>query len=345
MIAPFYRYRFLLLFVAVVISLSGSLCSAQDTARSKSQRGLEKGEVKWVSQWPEADQKRRNTGGLGEKFRLVLLGKKNLELTRPVSAITDMKGNVWILDQQNNSIFEVTNGIGKIPHFIEKRGYDLSSLVGICNFLPDEFLFTDSHLNKIFLVNTGRKTCTPLNDTMKLDKPTGIAYSAVHHEIWLIETGRHRVLVLSENGSLKRIIGSRGTERGMFNFPTHIWIDKKGYVYIVDAMNFRVQVFNDDGQVVSVFGSNGDGSGYFASPKGIATDSHGNIYVADALFHVVQIFDIAGRYLYTFGSQGHGTGEFWMPSGVFIDDNDKIYVSDCYNSRLQVFQFIAGGKQ
>ena len=66
-----------------------------------------------------------------------------------------------------------------------------------------------------------------------------------------------------------------------FNFPTFIWIDNKGIVYLVDTMNYRIQILDKTGNFIFSFGSIGDATGYFARPKGIATDSHGNIYVAD----------------------------------------------------------------
>jgi DNA-binding beta-propeller fold protein YncE len=216
----------------------------------------------------------------------------------------------------------------------------MSSLVGICYGPNSSILFTDSHARTIYSLTAEKKNLRILNDTLKLEQPTGIAYSMVNKEIWVVETKAHRIAVLNEKGELLRRLGKRGNGPGEFNYPTHIWIDKKGLIYITDAMNFRIQVLNAGGEVVSIFGEAGDASGYLASPKGIATDSFGNIYVVDALFHVVQVFDIKGKLLYKFGNQGHGNGEFWMPSGIYIDNQDNIYVADSYNSRVQVFQLI-----
>ncbi|MFI5150486.1 MAG: 6-bladed beta-propeller [Bacteroidia bacterium] len=331
-------------FVMVLAALGSLVMTgfAQDSLLLKAGQGLEQGDVKWISQWPVRDSKQKDKD-VKARLRHIIFGARRQVLTRPVSMIADQRGEYWILDQQSNTIFQVSEGQGKVPRFLEKKGLDLTSLVGICKFRQGELLFTDSHLDKIFLINSDKKTCVVLNDSLKLDKPTGIAYSADHHEIWVVETGKHCIRVLSEGGVVLRTVGSRGGGKGEFNFPTQITISKQGFVYVVDAMNFRIQVLNNKGDVVSLFGKNGDGSGSFASPKGIATDSYGNIYVADALFHVVQIFNVTGRLLYTFGTQGQGEGEFWMPSGVFVDEKDKIYVSDCYNSRVQVFQLIAGG--
>jgi len=316
-------------------------CQAQDTTQIKPSDGLEKAEIKWVSQWPSAKSKQQDKE-VKHQIKDFIIGKKKSGLVRPVAILAFNQNSFWILDQESNAIFQVTDDAGKIPRFIERKNDKYSSLVGICKYLDTEMLFTDSRANKIFVINPEKKECVILNDSLKLNKPTGIAYSALNKEIWVLETGAHRIVVLNEKGDIKKTIGSRGSAKGEFNFPTHIWIDKKGNAFVTDAMNFRIQVLNKDGIVTSVFGKSGDATGYFSSPKGVATDSYGNVYVADALFHVVQVFDVNGIFLYTFGSQGNEEGQFWMPSGIYIDESDKIYVADSYNSRIQIFQLITG---
>lgn len=293
-------------------------------------------QVEFVSQYPTVESKHQNKK-LADKLNQILFGKIKKDLGRPVSMIVSQTNQYWILDQKNKSIFHVNTKKSEIPHYIEKNKFNLNSLVSICNFKNEQILFSDSYLNTIFLIDPENKKCSVLNDSLKLEKPTGIIFSAANNEIWVTETGKHRIVILNEKGEIKRTIGKRGIGKGEFNFPTHIWMDSKGLVYVVDAMNFRVQIFDSQGIVQSVFGTNGDATGNFASPKGIATDSYGNIYVADALFNAVQIFDFNGNFLYTFGSQGQDAGQFWMPSGIYIDDKDFVYVSDTYNSRVQIF--------
>jgi DNA-binding beta-propeller fold protein YncE len=295
--------------------------------------------VEWVRNWPSADSKPQKKK-FKDQFNSVLFGNKAPVLSNPVALMAYSPDEFWILDQANKTVFQVKKGVGDIPHSISKSDLDLSSLVGICFGPNSSILFTDSKAQKVFRILPEKKKLDVLNDTLSLEQPTGIAYSSVNKEIWVVESKAHRISILNENGGLIKRIGHRGNAEGEFNYPTHIWIDKNGYIYINDALNFRIQVLNPDGKVISVFGQAGDASGYLARPKGIAADSFGNIYIVDALFHVVQVFDIKGNFLYTFGSQGHGNGEFWMPSGIFIDSLDNIYVADTYNSRIQLFKLI-----
>jgi DNA-binding beta-propeller fold protein YncE len=318
---------------------TGMVTMSQDTVMAGYNSDGKKDYIKWVSQFPDLNSDNKTSGG--KKIINYLFGKNELEIViKPVGIVGTDPENYWIIDQGGGTIFKIKDNVGEITHFKNKTYKEFPSLVGICELPNSKMLFSDSYLNKLFTFLPDKKELNILNDTLMLDRPTGVAYSSVNQEIWVLETNAHRVTVLNEKGQIVKRIGKRGTAPGEFNFPTYIWIDKFGKVFIVDAMNFRVQVFSPDGKVISVFGKAGDASGSFARPRGIATDSDGNIYVADALFNSVQIFDIDGNFLYDFGMQGQDKGRFWMPAGIFIDENDFIYVADTYNSRVQIFKYL-----
>jgi DNA-binding beta-propeller fold protein YncE len=341
------------LLLALLFSLSGqglnpNILSQEDAKYT----------IRWVSQYPaiKAKTKEHNNGisvtpseehskertGKQLKNRItdLIFGEKTSKPIKPMSIIAINPDTFWIVDQGIGSILEVFNGVGEMTHIRNKKLETLPSLVSSCLLPGNKILFTDSKLNKVFVLIPGSKEYKILNDSLILDQPTGIAYSAVNKEIWVVETKAHRISVLNEEGILIKQIGSRGSSPGEFNFPTYIWIDKSGTVFVVDAMNFRIQIFSENGELLSVFGEIGDSSGYLSRPKGIATDSYGHIYVADALFHVVQVFDNRGKFLYVFGSQGQEKEQFWMPTGIFIDHSNYIYIADSYNSRIQVYQLI-----
>ncbi|WP_372793251.1 6-bladed beta-propeller [Lutibacter sp.] len=293
--------------------------------------------VQWVNQIPPLQQDIKKQRKRWLK-RLLFGNNDILGLQKPVLAIPVNAASSIILDQGNGTLYIYEEDKFEIPKIVRKREGKFTSLVS-ASLLPNkDLLFTDSKLDGIFKLTEDLKSIGLLNDSLKLKQPTGIAYSSLNNQIWVVETGAHQISILDIHGNRIKTIGQRGTGKGEFNFPTYIWIDNKGIAYVVDALNYRIQLFDSAGNFLSMFGENGNGTGYFASPKGIATDSHGNIYVVDALFHGVQIFDAQGNYLYQFGKQGRQTGEFWMPSGIYIDTNNFIYVADSYNSRIQIFQ-------
>jgi DNA-binding beta-propeller fold protein YncE len=300
--------------------------------------------VEWVGQYPaKADTAPRNA--FFRQLTTLVAGKNNkARLVRPMAVIANKPSDMWVLDQGNQNIFRVAHDKLEIPAATKRLVDQLPSLVGLC-FAGDRkhLLFTDSRKNKVYTLMEGAKRMTPFADTVKLEQPTGIAYNKVTGEVWVTETGAHRISVFNADGVLLRRFGTRGTEAGEFNFPTSVWIDDKGDAYVVDAMNFRVQIFDKTGRFITMFGELGDGTGYMARPKGVATDTYGNIYVTDAQFNVVQVFDREGTFLYRFGGLGREHGSFRLPGNIFIDEDNFIYVADSYNARVQVFQLKNGG--
>lgn len=294
--------------------------------------------IRWIRQIPSVEKEKRTLKiWLYELF----FGEIPPIINKPVSIACIDSDNIWILDHGNNDIVDIFEKKKKVTKYTNK---DFSSLVGICITTDKEILFTDSRVCKIFKIKSGLKKPVVLNDSLKLSQPTGIAFSKINQEIWVVETGLHRISILNTKGELIRTIGKRGTGSGEFNFPTSIWIDDNGLVYIVDAMNFRVQIFDKTGEFISAFGKAGDATGFFARSKGIATDSFGNIYISDALFNSVQIFNKNGKFLYNFGKYGNGQEQFSMPAGIFIDKDNFIYIADSFNARIQVFQLINGNQ-
>lgn len=292
--------------------------------------------VQWIGQFPtETGQKAPD---FGDRLSRLVFGKKAQEVIKPFNVVAVDPGQYWILDQGAGGVFEVLEEEGELIRCMKRASQDFPSLVGMCGTPAGDIFFTDSRLNQIMQVADGELSV--FADALSFDQPTGIAFHRQSREIWVVETGAHRISVLNRDGERIRTIGGRGTTPGLFNYPTFIWIDSNGRVFVVDSMNFRVQILNAMGQAESTFGTSGDATGNMARPKGLATDSHGHIYVADALFHTVQIFDDQGRFLSSFGSQGQEKGKFWMPSGIFIDEEDHIYVADSYNARVQVFQLV-----
>ena len=312
--------------------------------------------INWISQYPKIKKEKdsenkknkfsdiilgvdkREKKSSNNWFTNLLFGAKSSGLIKPMSVLAISPDTFWVADQGHGSILKVFKQVGEITQFKNKNIENIPSIVGSCFMPNNKIIFTDSRLNKIFWFSKGNRELHIFNNSVLLEQPTGVAYSSVNKEVWVVETKAHRISILDENGKLIKQFGSRGIAPGQFNFPTYIWIDKLGMVYVVDAMNFRIQIFDRTGTFVSTFGEIGDASGYFTRPKGIATDSYGHIYVADAMFHVVQVFDRSGNLLYVFGSQGQEKEQFWMPTGIYIDEENYIYIADSYNSRVQVFK-------
>jgi DNA-binding beta-propeller fold protein YncE len=139
--------------------------------------------------------------------------------------------------------------------------------------------------------------------------------------------------------------GSYGSDKGQFNSPNGVAVDKDGNVYVADTGNRRIQKFDRYGNWLLMWGSYGSGNGQFEEPYGVAVDKDGNVYVADGNYSQtdglvssrIQKFDSNGTFLLKWGSYGSGDGQFREPRGVAVDTAGNVYVADTHNYRIQKF--------
>lgn len=206
-------------------------------------------------------------------------------------------------------------------------------------FMDESFCVVDSVLRKVCVFDREGDFKFAFGQS-HLTRPTGVAFSAVHRQLYVSDTAEHKIKVFGENGEFLYELGLRGIGPGEFNFPTHLWTDEQGNVYVSDTLNYRIQVFSGEGTYLRMFGVHGDRPGNFAHPAGIATDSQGHIYVVDKQYENIQVFDIEGNILMAFGGEGSAPGDFWLPSGIFIGEKNRIYIADSFNKRIQVFEFL-----
>ena len=236
-------------------------------------------------------------------------------------------------------------------HFIDMRRHryqavtdldkgTLQQPIGVTTDGNGSVYVSDSLLGNVLVFDCQGKFIRPLTGEGTLKRPAGLAYSSRTGLLYVADVIAHQVKVLRPDGTLVGAIGSRGTEPGELNFPTHLWVDENGNLYVTSAMNFAICIFDASGNFLSSFGREGDTPGYFTRPKGVATDRAGHIFVVDAIFDNFQVFDHRGSLLLTVGQSGAGEGEFWLPAGIFIDSHNRIFVADQQNRRIEVFQYL-----
>ena len=286
----------------------------------------------------EADLKAKGswTQGLGE----LLFGKSRIGVLVAPSAVA--------IDQ-NDRLFVTDSAVAVVHVFdLNKRTYkQFAALAGREKLLKpvgltivDKRIYVvDSILRKVCVFDKKGNFIFSFG-AERFHRPSGIAYSREDEIIYVADTAGHTIDVFTKAGKFIEQIGSRGMSAGMFNFPTHLWVDKSGRLYVSDTLNYRIQVFSREHRFLQMFGRQGDRPGYFAHPCGLATDSFGNIYVTDRQFENVQVFDRQGRILLAFGQEGTQAGQFWLPAGLFIDRRNRIYVADSFNKRIQVFELL-----
>lgn len=267
-----------------------------------------------------------------------LSGRAQEVLLRP-SAVAERAGVLYVADPGVPALWIFDAPRDRSIQVTQVGAQALMSPVALA-LGPQEGVFVaDTALKKVFLLDHDGLLLRTF-ETQGLERPAAVLWNDATHELFVLDSLRHRVTVFDGNGALLRHVGDSGAQNGQFNRPTHLTgdsSDPQGNLLVTDALNFRVQAINPQGGFLWKFGQNGNGSGDFAAPKGLATDKEGHIYVVDALFEVVQIFNRQGQLLLAFGGRGNGAGQFALPRGIFISPDDKVYVADTYNQRVQVF--------
>ena len=241
----------------------------------------------------------------------------------------------------------VADSLGGVIHVydVERRRYstlqtEASTLIGIVA-AGQQLFVTDSTGVGVLCLDLRGRVRWRLGAKDGFARPTGLALG--DDRLYVVDTVRHRVVMVSLDGKVIGAFGARGTAPGEFNYPTNISRDRDGHLYVTDTLNFRVQQLEADGRPLRIFGRVGDSAGDFDKAKGIALDSAGHVYVVEGLNDRVEMFEPDGRLLMTFGGSGVGPGELWLPSGIAVA-NDIVYVADSANRRVQMFEYVKGAR-
>lgn len=274
--------------------------------------------------------------GLFTKIINFIFGDESKEqwLIQPVG-IAAKNRVIYVADPGAKGFHIINLGKNKYEFINRTKNSFLISPVGIAVSESNQIYVCDSQLKLIIVYNNKLNPEFEISYT-EFIRPTGITIK--NNNLYVIDTGLHKVFVFDLNGNLKFSFGSRGNDKGKFNFPVSVAVSKQ--IYVVDALNHRIQTFDSEGNYQFSFGKIGDKPGSFANPKSIAIDSDNNVYVTDALMDNFQIFNNRGDLLLVVGSQGTGNGEFLSPNGITIDKDDKIYIVDMLNRRIQIFKYL-----
>jgi DNA-binding beta-propeller fold protein YncE len=282
--------------------------------------------------------------GVFRKLFDYLIGKSEVPMVAPYGVETDSAARLYVVDTflRTVHVFDVK---GSAYYLFASDDANLISPIDIAiENASGSIYVSDSKAGVVKIFKDAGKNFAGEIGKGVLKRPTGVAVNPKTAELLVVDTLEATVFRFKlADHKLTGQFGGSGKAPGELNFPTNIFVNGDGIIFVTDSLNFRIQEFTPDGKLLRGFGGIGNSPGHFSRPKGVAVDSDGNIYVVDSLFDNVQIFDRDSRLLMDFGRPGKGYGEFWLPTGIFIDPGDRIYVSDTYNKRVQIFQYLKKG--
>lgn len=277
----------------------------------------------------------------------------------PKGIALDASGNLYVADQGNNCIREITN--------ISGSGGDVTTLAGsTAGFLDgtaanaqfnqpaavavDEngrVYVADFANNRIRVIGGGSVYTFAGDGTAALFwYPTGIA-TINHNNVYVADMNNHRIrLILNSNlftlaGSTAGFVDGGGSS-AKFNQPYGVAIGTDGTVYVADEQNHAIRDINVDKMVSTLAGgSNGaaDGTGtaaQFGIPVAVAVDASGNVYVADNGNPRIRKITPGGAVTTITAefADGSGLALFSAPSGIALDPQGNIYISDAGTHRI-----------
>jgi len=110
------------------------------------------------------------------------------------------------------------------------------------------------------------------------------------------EKNKNIKISLVENFS----IGKNPGDTLIFGNLTHIVIDKKGHIYVLDKENLKIYKFNKKGTFLKSFGNNGDGPGEFLYPNDMGITPSNILVIVDRQRSRVIKYSTDGEFLAEF---------------------------------------------
>ncbi len=255
------------------------------------------------------------------------------QLSSPTGVAIDGAGTLYIADQVNNRIREVTKG-GIIS---TQAG---NSATGA--FSGDGGLGTAADLNLplgVVVDSSGNfYIADSQNDVVRKVTPAdAISTFAGEYGLGFAFTGDGGVATAAA-----------------FDEPGALALDNAGNMYVVDVVNNRIRKINISSNIITtIAGSNGkgySGDGGLATianlnrPLGVAVDSSGAVYIADSENNRIRkvvgstITTVVGTGTPSFSGDGGAATKATLnnPSGVAVDAAGNLYIADTNNGRIRV---------
>jgi NHL repeat len=294
----------------------------------------------------------------------------------PGGITVDGKGNVWIaaagLEPPAPSS-EARGRAGNTANVDPDTGLPIPAARGRGAAAPP--LPIDAHVLKFsatgqFMLQIGAsgKIDGPESQTT-LNRPAAVAVDDAANEVYVADSGNHRVIVFdAATGSYKRhwgAYGERPTAEGggpydpgapaarQFRDVSCVKISKDGMVYVCDRSSDRIQVFRKDGTFIKEAVIAKETTGATVTGQFGVVSSHGsvwdlafsndprqqNLFVADGQNKIVRILSRdALTQIGTIGSGGRYPGQFLVVSTIASDSKGNLYTGEQHHGkRVQKF--------
>jgi Abnormal spindle-like microcephaly-assoc'd, ASPM-SPD-2-Hydin/NHL repeat len=296
------------------------------------------------------------------------------QLNQPYGVAVDSSGDIFIADNKDSVIREVSASTGNISTFAGVAVPDPNNaghLVGLPGYSGDGHLATDAEL--------GFLNDSPFSPGLATDRSGNVFIAdTANNAVREVSASTGKITTLAGDG----LIGFSGdggpaTSAELF-FPRDVAVDGSGNVFIMDAGNCTVRkITASTGVISTVAGTPPDSDGNFScgfsgdggpatsaqlfpidllTPAGgVAVDSSGNLFIADTGNGVIRevsastgiITTVAGASGLGFvgfsGDGGPATSALLnAPYSVTVDASDNIFIADTFNNVIREVTAVNG---
>lgn len=159
-------------------------------------------------------------------------------------------------------------------------------------------------------------------------------------EVFLVESGRHRLVKLSLTGERLDSLGRRGSGDYSFNNPVSVDATNGMRIYVADKNNRRIQTYDRRLQFLgSLLPPERAGfNELFFNPEKVAVNKFGEVYVYDRETEKILKYDQNGRFVLFVDLRGL---EIALPIGSMSHFEDSLFLSE--SGRNVLHEITTGG--
>ena len=246
---------------------------------------------------------------------------------QPRSIYVDQtKGKIYIIDTLNNRIISYDKNYKFISRFDAEGRLDLP--ISMLKDKKGHLILTNKGERSVLVIHIEEKIIKPLDFTKVFPKPVP-SYMAMDENgrLYVIDEAYKRILIFSDDyeflGEIKEPQAAgfsdvkwsgnclyaldtllkkvfiydnqghliRSLEFKSLSFPVSLAVDKRGYIYILDAHEGKVYLFKDH-EIMGEIGKKGWKEGKLYYPGYISIDNKNTLYVVDTGNNRIEVFKI-----------------------------------------------------
>ena len=237
-------------------------------------------------------------------------------LSFPTGVAVDNSGNVYIVDNANNEVYEWSPGAGTLSSMFSATL--LNGPTGVAVDGSGNVFIADSGHDAVWEWLAATRTLSPLG-IPGLNDPRDVAVDGSGN-VYIANSGNNAAEEWNSATHVVSTLVSSG-----LSCPDAVALDGLGDVFIADHYNNAVEEWNAATHVVSTLISSG-----LAWPSGVAVDNSGNVYVANTYNSTITEWKATTRTLSVIASAGLN-----CPYNMTVDQFGNVYIADTHDGAIK----------